>query len=299
MNTLLTGAFGFLGKQILSGLDLPVQTLGRTEGDIRCDLRTEVPSIDIVPDLVVHAAGKAHSIPRNKEEARDFFAVNLQGTINLTKALEAGRDLPQSFVFISTVAVYGCKSGEQIDEATPLKGSSPYALSKIEAERFIADWGSCNGVRVAILRLPLVAGPNPPGNLKLMINGMAKNRYLAIGNGQARKSIVLGTDVGAVILAAAREGGVFNLTDGYNPSLSELEKLISSQLNINPPRNIPFWMARALGKVGDILGSLAPINSAVVEQLTSTLTFSDAAARERLDWSPNPVLEYFKIFAED
>ena len=152
---------------------------------------------------------------------------------------------------------------------------------------------------MAILRLPLVAGTNPPGNLNKMINGLASNRYLSIGNGQARKSIVLGTDVAAIILAAAHKGGVFNLTDGYHPTLSELEKLISSQLNMNPPRSIPLWMARALGKIGDVLGSRVPINSAVIEKLTSSLTFSDVAAREQLGWSPNPVLENFNIFAEE
>ena len=299
MNVLLTGASGFLGKQFRSALEFSICSLGRREGDIRCDLRTNVPSIGLAPDLVVHAAGKAHSVPKTDDDAKEFFAVNLQGTINLTKALEEGGNLPRAFVFISTVAVYGCKRGEQIDEMAPLNGSSPYALSKIGGERFISNWGSRNGVRVAILRLPLVAGPNPPGNLNKMINGLANNRYLSIGNGQARKSIVLGTDVGAIILAAARKGGVFNLTDGYHPTLFELEKLISSQLNMNPPRSIPLWMAQALGKIGDVLGSRAPINSNVVRKLTSTLTFSDAAAREQLGWSPHPVLEYFQIFGEE
>jgi len=296
MNVLLTGAHGFLGKQIRSALGCPVYTLGRREGDIHCDLRTEVPSIGLVPDLVVHAAGKAHSVPKTKDEAQEFFAVNLQGTINLTKALEEGGNQPQSFVFISTVAVYGRKRGEQIDEKAPMNGSSPYALSKIEGERFITDWGSRNGVTVAILRLPLVAGPNPPGNLNAMINGLAKNRYLSIGNGQARKSIVLGTDVGAIIPAAARTGGVFNLTDGYHPTFAELETLISSQLKRKPPWNIPLWTAKALGKIGDLLGARAPINSDIVDQVTSTLTFSDAAAREQLGWSPHPVLKHFRIF---
>ena len=295
MNVLLTGAFGFLGRQFQSGLDLPVHTLGRREGDIRCDLRTEVPLIDVMPDLVVHAAGKAHSIPKTEEEARDYFAVNLQGTINLTKALEAGKDLPQSFVLISTVAVYGCKCGEQIDEMAPMNGSSPYALSKIESERFVTDWGSRNGVRVAILRLPLVAGPNPPGNLHAMINALAKNRYFSIANGRARKSIVLGTDVAAIIPAAARTGGIFNLTDGYHPTIAELETVICSQLKRKPPSSIPLWMAKSLGIIGDILGDRTPINSDIVQILTSTLTFSDAVAREQLGWSPRPVLKYFYI----
>jgi dTDP-4-dehydrorhamnose reductase len=44
--------------------------------------------------------------------------------------------LPKSFIFISTIAVYGCETGEEITKEHPLNGDSPYALSKIQAEQF-------------------------------------------------------------------------------------------------------------------------------------------------------------------
>lgn len=44
--------------------------------------------------------------------------MNLQGTKNLCTALEQS-GIPKSFIFISTVAVYGCDSGENITEEYP------------------------------------------------------------------------------------------------------------------------------------------------------------------------------------
>jgi len=73
--------------------------------------------------------------------------------------------VPESFIFVSTVAVYGCETGEDIDENHPLKGNTPYALSKIQAEKFLTEWCHTNNVKLGIIRPSLIAGPNPPGNL--------------------------------------------------------------------------------------------------------------------------------------
>jgi len=57
----------------------------------------------------------------------------------IVKALE-NAGIPRVIVFISTVAVYGCEFGENIDEDHPLKGDSPYAKSKIMAETYLTEW---------------------------------------------------------------------------------------------------------------------------------------------------------------
>lgn len=60
-----------------------------------------------------------------QDESREtsFFDVNLQGTKNLCAALER-RGVPRAFIFISTVAVYGCEYGEEITEEYPWVGNS-------------------------------------------------------------------------------------------------------------------------------------------------------------------------------
>ena len=145
-NVLLTGASGFLGsiiKKYLVEQGDKVYTLGRSrESDFVCDLSAEVPEFDKTTfDIVVHAAGKAHIVPKTEAEKQDFFDVNVKGTKNLCNALDNANVKPAQFVFISTVAVYGKDEGEMITENSPLKGDTPYALSKIQCEAFFAAMG--------------------------------------------------------------------------------------------------------------------------------------------------------------
>ncbi len=296
---LLTGASGFLGRYIHTELIANENTtisIGRHLGsDIICDLATQVPVINTKLDIVVHAAGKAHIVPKTEAEKKDFFDVNLNGTINLCKGLEALAVKPHSFVFISTVAVYGVDAGENIDEEHPLNGSTPYALSKLSAEDFLKDWCSKHHVLLSILRLPLIAGANPPGNLGAMIKGIQSGRYFNINGGKAKKSIVMATDIAKWIPAIAAKGGTYNLTDGYNPSFAELSATIAKQLGKSSPKNIPGFIAWPLAMVGNVLGNKAPINTDKLQKITATLTFKDNHARNSFGWNPQPVLDAFTI----
>src|SRR5690554_2740846 len=164
---LFTGASGFLGTNLKPLLrnEYEVKTLGLMDGDdYKVNIANSAPDIDICFDVVLHAAGKAHTVPKSEEEKKLFFDINYQGTVNLCKALEKS-GLPKAFIFISTVAVYGLETGENITEDHPLNGDTPYALSKIRAEELLADLCAQNNVTLAIIRLSLIAGTNPPDNL--------------------------------------------------------------------------------------------------------------------------------------
>ncbi len=295
MKILITGAAGFLGKEISASLyDHEIISLGRSASTIISDITESIPDLPQV-NLVIHAAGKAHSVPRTALEINSFFEVNVKGTSNLLSALRSSGAIPEAFVFISSVSVYGKESGNLINEESPLIASDPYGQSKIQAEQLVQQWCIDNGVRCTILRLPLIAGPNPPGNLKYMVEGIRKGFYLNIGKGNARKSIILVNDVAAIILKAEIIGGVYNLTDGYHPSFAELAHLISSQLDKNEPPTIPMWLAKVMARVGDLFGNKFPINSARLQKITSDLTFDDSKARNFLGWNPTQVLDGFKI----
>jgi len=294
MKLLLTGTSGFLGKIIKNTLDKDeVISLGRRNADINIDLATEIPHLPCV-DIVIHSAGKAHSVPKTETEKAAFYTVNVNGTANLLKGLE-NTCIPKSFVFISTVAVYGKESGILIDENTALSATDPYGRSKIQAEELIIKWCKRNNVICSILRLPLIAGPNPPGNLKAMINGIKKSYYFNIAGGKAKKSMVLAEDIAKIIPVAANIGGIYNLTDGYHPSFSELSQVITQQLGKSKPLNIPIWAVKLMAKVGDVIGSKAPINSDKLMKITSDLTFDDSKAQKLLGWKPTPVLNGFRI----
>ncbi len=291
---LVTGATGFLGRIICQELsiDYSIETLSKSSGNTyRADLATDVPVFENNFRTVIHAAAKAHVIPRIGKEADEFFQINVQGTVHLTKGLERHGKLPAQFVFISSVAVYGCDDGEMIKEDFPLLGETPYAKSKIQAESYLEDWSKNNNIKLTILRLPLLVGQNPPGNLGKMIGWMKNGLYVGIGSGSARKSMVLASDVARFIPVVAKLGGIYNLTDGYHPTIFELENALAENQKRNKLYRLPDAFLRAVAKAGDVVGDKFPVNSQKFLKLTSSLTFSDAKAREIAGWKPHSVID--------
>jgi nucleoside-diphosphate-sugar epimerase len=297
MKILLTGSSGFLGKHIFSYLnqEYDIYTLSRTHSSINCDLSVLQPILPIV-DIVIHSAGMAHILPKNNFEENTFFKVNVNGTQNLLSALDIAVVKPRRFIFISSVAVYGLNSGENINEDYPLLANDSYGKSKIETESLVSEWCIKNEVICTILRLPLVVGSNPKGNLGTMIKAIKNSYYFNIAGGYSKKSMVLATDLSKFILKASEIGGIYNLTDGYNPSFYELSNFIAKQLGKNSIHNMPYTVAKCIAFIGDSLGKSFPINSTKMEKITSTLTFDDSKARLAFGWNPNPILKGFKIY---
>lgn len=294
---LFTGASGFLGNNIRPILDkqYDVHTIGLTdEDDIKINMAKEVPPVKTHYDVVLHAAGKAHTVPKTEAEKQVFYDVNYQGTVNLCKALEKA-GIPKALVFISTVAVYGCEYGEEITEDYPLEGDSPYAMSKIMAEEFLTEWCASHNVVLGILRPSLLAGRNAPGNLGAMVKGINRGFYLNIAGGKVKKSVLMAEDIARLLPALAEKGGVYNVCDSYQPTFGELSISIAKQLGKRKPLSVPYWIAWCMAKVGDLLGSKFPINSYKLEKMTKNLTFSNGKARRELNWEPLDVLSCYKV----
>jgi nucleoside-diphosphate-sugar epimerase len=296
----LTGASGFLGKEIIKTLLLNEKdfiTIGRNSNkdNVVCDLSFEIPKICYKnAKVVIHTAGMAHRLPKNNSEIKKMFQINVDGTRNLLTGL-SNSILPQQFVFISSVSVYGVSKGVLIDENAILAAKDAYGQSKIKAEMLIIKWCEEHNVKYTILRLPLLVGDKPPGNLGAMISGIRKGLYFNISGGKAKKSMVLASDVALNILKAAEVGGIFNLTDGYHPNFYELSSHISSQLGKKKPKNLSFLAARSIALIGDLFGSKIPLNSVKFSKIISELTFSDIKAQNEFGWKPTPVLKGFKI----
>lgn len=290
MNLLITGSTGFFGKELIRVLkdSYLIYELSKPNGLKAIRLEKEVPMFSKAFDMVVHSAGKAHSIPKNEIDRNKFFEVNVKGTQNLLKGLEIV-GLPKQIVFISSVAVYGIEHGFSIPERTELKANDPYGLSKIQTEKLIIDWCKKNNVTCTILRLPLLVGQNPPGNLGAMIKAIQKGYYFNIGGGKAKKSMVLAEDVARFIPIIAPIGGTYNLTDGDHPSFKDLSIAIAKKNIVN----IPLLLGIFIAKAGDLFGSKAPLNSIKIKKIICDLTFDDSKARN-MGWEPKSVLEYLK-----
>ena len=307
MKLLLTGYPGFLARSIKAWFEQAgwnVDTLGLLElasdekgsGEhIVCNLAEQVPALpEERYDLVIHAAGKAHVVPRTAEEAAAFFAVNVQGTANLLSALQ--ETPPKAILFISSVAVYGLTSGEAVTEEAALLAEDPYGKSKIEAEKLILNTPFPEPVRRGIVRLPLIAGANAPGNLGSMFRAMRKGLYFNIGSGAARRSVILLRDIAPFLAELAGRGGVYNLTDGRDLSFAELYSGLR-KLNHFPYRpGLPFWCAALLALTGEVIQKITRrqfmFNRRRLRQMTQTLTFDGRAALQDFSWRPHPVLDH-------
>lgn len=294
---LFTGGTGFLGKNAMPVLKerYEVTTCGITKNDmIKANFVTDVPELPEKYDIVLHACGKAHVVPKTEAEKKAFFDVNYTGTKHLCEALEKV-GVPKAIVFISTVAVYGCEYGDLITEEHPLEGKTPYAKSKIMAEEYLTEWCKKNNVVLGILRPSLLAGKDALGNLGAMVNGVRKGFYMNIAGGKVIKSILMAEDIARILPLLVEKGGTYNVCDTRQPSFGELSISVAKQLGKGKPMNIPYWMAWCMAKVGDLLGSKAPINSYKLEKMTKSLTFSNEKARKELGWEPLDVLDNYKI----
>lgn len=294
MKYLLTGGNGFLGRYLAKSLKFNGELiqLGRTsQADILVDFSKEIPSLPET-DMVIHAAGSAHFIPKTPEESALFHTVNVKGTQKLLNRLSENTNLPKIFVFISSVAVYGQEAGDLIKEDAPLLGTTPYAVSKIKAEELILDWGKKYGVATFIFRLPLIIGENAPGNLGAMQKAIQAGYYFRVGKGDSRKSMVLAEDVAKLIpILTVEVGGIYNLTDGEDPKVSELDIAMAARLS-KTVKVIPLALIKPFAKLGDKI-SIFPINSYRLEKLIGQLTFDCNKAKQELNWSPRPVTRWF------
>lgn len=294
-NTLVTGWNGFLGSILCSKLDangFNIVRCGRVKGsDITADLALSVPDIKGTVKRVIHSAGVTPG-PSRPINTPDLFAIgNVQGTSNLLMGLTSNK--PESFVLISSASVYGKIRGDLIQETSPLLATSEYAKSKRDSELLVTEWCDKHAVALTIVRLPLIVGVGAPGALGQLIKAIRKRRFVIPGDGSAKKSMVLATDIADWLVENPALQGTFNLTDQQDPTYAQICDAITTHLKINKVPRVPSSMMKAAGWLGDagsaLLKKPLPYNSIVHTQLTKSLTFSSEAATAQ-GWNPHSVL---------
>lgn len=285
MNIFLTGASGFLGSNIYTGLKVIDSKLNTPRRERVWEELDSVRSID----LLIHSAGKAHSTKNTKEQVKAFFDVNFDLTKRITEAIDQNKIELNTFVFISTVAVYGLEEGFEINEAAPLNGNTPYAQSKRLAEEHLQKWAKESGVNLVILRLPLIFGENAPGNLGAMERAVKGRYYFQIGKGEAKRSMVHAKQLAEFLPTLIGKSGIYHLTDGVHNSYNEVARYFAKKYKRRIV-NVPLLPFKIIARVGDLIPKF-PLTSYRLAKLSQSLTFSDQKARRELGWNGTNALE--------
>jgi len=174
-------------------------------------------------DAIVHLAGKAHEM--NTIDDQVYDDVNFGLTKEL--AVEAKKKGVQSFIYISSVKVYGDKEDLFVDEDSLCHPTDAYGKSKLKAENFLKSIQD-EQFKVAIIRPPLVYGPGVKGNMIRLLKLAEKNTLLPFGGVSNKRSMVFLDNLVELINRAieTRAMGIFVAGDEKPVSTGELLSLI-------------------------------------------------------------------------
>ncbi|HEU4684011.1 MAG TPA: NAD-dependent epimerase/dehydratase family protein [Nitrospira sp.] len=306
MPVLVTGAGGFLGGELvkeLLGVGLQVRALVRSRsqalsgpaeiavGDIRdagC-MRTATSGCS----AVVHLAGKAHAMEDDDTAVEEYRSVNVEGTKRLLECcVNSG---VRTFIFISSVKVFGETTAGCIDEQAPPAPQSPYAQSKWAAEQLVASYAKVGSLATVSLRLPLVYGATHKGNLYRMIEAIDHGRFPPLPRLRTVRSMLhVRNFVSAVRTALTRSSfrlPAYIVADNRPYSTTHLYDQLRKELGLPPPScRVPLWALEAAARCGDglqtLTGKRMPLSSSLLSKLTGEAWYSPSAFMKDFAYQP-------------
>lgn len=255
LDDLSSGAFENVKQYLANGVTF-------INGDVR-DKQVVIEALKDV-DAVFHFAAVT-SVPYSVRNPSVTYDVNVLGTMNLLEAC-LHMDV-KKFVFASSCALYGEAEYLPIDEKHPANPVSPYALSKLEAEKCCAKFFEMYGLKMSILRLFNVYGSRQRWNqysgvITSFIQRLRQKRPPIIyGNGEQTRDFVHVNDVvQACMLVLGNEGlagQTFNVGTGESTSVNWLARLLTQIFGHEGI--VPLYKGC---KVGDLRHSYADMNKA-------------------------------------
>jgi UDP-glucose 4-epimerase len=293
MRVLITGGAGFLGTALANRLVAEGRTVVALDDLTAGDPRRLAPEVlltrgDVrdVPKLwtllqgvgcVYHLAARVR-VPESIHYPSDYNQVNVGGTVAL---MEAMRDTGvKRVVFASSGALYGEQAHQPIDEQQVPNPNSPYGVSKIAAEYYVATLGALYDIETVSLRIFNAYGPGqelppsyPPVIPQLLKQAQAGGSLVIIGDGTQTRDFVFVDDVVDALLAASTatdvNRAVINIGSGQEVSINELARRV----------------VRVTGKRANVLHNLAQPGG------VSRLVADVHLARQLLGWAPSTDLE--------
>jgi len=296
---LVTGAGGFIGSHLveellLKGCDVRAFIHYNSRNDYGCleYLGERLGEMEIVSGdlrdsgtvrravegcrLVLHL-GALVGIPYSYLSPRDVYDTNVGGTLNV---LEAARHCGvERIVITSTSEVYGTPLYLPIDEKHPLQGQSPYAASKIAADKLAESYHLSFDLPVSLIRPFNTFGSRQSARAivpTIMIQAL-KGEKVKLGSLEPSRDLLYVKDTAAGFIAVASHessiGKVINVGTGGDISVGDLVGLV----------------ANLLGKPLEVVED--PLRLRPVRCEIPRLVCNYALAEELLDWEPKYALE--------
>lgn len=190
--------------------------------------------------VVIHLAASTHTVSSFKDPA-NFIKANVIGTSQLLDA--ASKNSIDKFIYISSSEVYGDrKKGKTMNEDHPLVPVSPYAVTKLAADRLAYSYFLTKKLPIVILRPFNTYGPyqHTEKMIPLFITRLLKNMPIHLHNGgkQTRDWVFVEDHVSAIESVINTKidkikGEIFNIGTGESASTREVAELILAALKKN------------------------------------------------------------------
>lgn len=283
MSILVTGGAGFIGSHIVDRLvdnginvrvldNLSTGNLSNIQRHIngKVDfIEGDIKNVETVRDCVKGVDAVTHlaaivSVPFSITNPKITFETNVDGTNNLLSA--SAKERIGKFLLISTCAVYGEPKYLPVDEKHPTNPLSPYAESKLLAEKACLTYQEKNLLKTIIFRLFNVYGPRQGLNdysgviTKFIDRARQTSPLVVYGDGSQTRDFVHVSNVVEAALHAldnpAAEGEIFNIGTGNPVNIQELAQTISNLTGSKQP------ITHENERAGDIKHSYANITKA-------------------------------------
>lgn len=184
-------------------------------------------------DTVIHL-GASISVPHSFEAPREVVKTNVEGTLGV---LEAAREAGvRRVVQMSSSEVYGSAQYVPMDETHPLGVQSPYAASKVGADKLAESFHMAFGLPVVIARPFNTFGPrqSPRAVIPTIVGQALHGDEVRLGATSPRRDYVFVADtVDALVRLAASDehsGSTFNVASGEDVSIGGVVEMVADIL---------------------------------------------------------------------
>ncbi len=245
-------------------------------------------------DTIFHLAALLHVENPPPSMRAEYERVNVEGTRRVVEAALASG--VRRLVFFSTIAVYGPTGSKPADEERAIRPDSIYAETKARAEEIVLRAKLTTGQPLGtVLRPAAVYGPRMKGNYERLVNALARGRFLPIGRGDNRRTLVFDRDLAdaalAVASSSAAAGRTYNVTDGTCHTMREIVVAISGALGRRPP---PIFLpiapvrvgVRAIEMASNLVGVPPPLRVATIDKYLEEVAVTGTRIADEVGWRP-------------